>query len=250
MIRAISRALSGLAIVVAFGLAPAAAQTGQTFGELVGKVTDDQGGVLPGVNVTLSGPAVMGAPNAVTNDRGIYRFPGVNTGTYTLTFELAGFSALVRQGIVVPVRQTVTVDAAMKLASLQETVTVSGSSPTVDVENTKVGARLSQEMLTAVPTSRTIFGSTTVLPGMTMGRQDPGGLNAATSTGMAAHGASTYNLNYYGVTADTPQNYGSMYYMDFGSAEEVSVDTAAMGAEVGGGGGANINVIPKAAAIR
>jgi hypothetical protein len=245
VIRAIFRALSGLAIVVTFGIAPAAAQTGQTFGELVGKVTDDQGGVLPGVSVTLSGPAVMGTPTAVSNERGIYRFPGVNTGTYTLKFELAGFSPLVRQGIVVPVRQTVTVDASMKLASLQETVTVSGSSPTVDVENTKVGARLSQEMLTAVPTSRTIFGSTTVLPGMTMGRQDPGGLNAATSTGMVAHGASNYNLNYYGVTADTPQNYGSMYYMDFGSAEEISVDTAAMGAEVGGGGGANINVIPK-----
>ena len=172
-------------------------------------------------------------------------FPAVNTGTYTLKFDLGGFAPLVRTGIVVPVRQTITVDAQMKLASLQETVTVSGSSPTVDVENTKVGARLSQEILTNVPTSRTIFGSTTVLPGMTMGRQDPGGLNAATSTGMVAHGASNYNLNYYGVTADTPQNYGSMYYMDFGSAEEVSVDTAAMGAEVGGGGGANINVIPK-----
>src|SRR5690349_7833650 len=115
----------------------------------------------------------------------------------------------------------------------------------LDVENTKVGARLSQEILTNVPTSRTIFGSTTVLPGMTMGRQDPGGLNAATSTNMVAHGATNYNLNYYGVTADTPQNYGAMYYMDFGSAEEISVDTAAMGAEVGGGGGANINVIPK-----
>jgi hypothetical protein len=237
--------LAALAIVSALGLAPAAAQTGQTFGELVGKITDDQGGALPGVTVTLTGPAVMGAPTAVSGATGIYRFPGVNTGTYTLKMELAGFAPLVRTGIVVPVRQTVTVDAVMKLASLQETVTVSGSSPTVDVENTKVGARLSQEILTAVPTSRTIFGSTTVLPGMTMGRQDPGGLNAATSTGMTAHGAGNYNLNYYGVTADTPQNYGSMYYMDFGSAEEVSVDTAAMGAEVGGGGGANINVIPK-----
>src|SRR5207244_9787337 len=75
--------------------------------------------------------------------------------------------------------------------------------------------------------------------------QDPGGLNAATSTGMAAHGAVNYNLNYFGVTADTPQYYGAMYYMDYGSAEEISVDTAAMGAEVGGGGGANINIIPK-----
>jgi carboxypeptidase family protein len=243
--RTISRALAALAIATTFGLAPAAAQTGQMFGELVGKVTDDQGGVLPGVTVTLTGPAAMGTPTAVSNEQGRYRFPAVNSGTYSLKFEIAGFAPMVREGIVVPVRQTITVDAAMKLASLQETVTVSGQSPTVDVENTKVGARLSQEILTAVPTSRTIFGSTTVLPGMTMGRQDPGGLNAATSTGMTAHGAGNYNLNYYGVTADTPQNYGSMYYMDFGSAEEISVDTAAMGAEVGGGGGANINVIPK-----
>src|SRR5262245_37552009 len=215
------------------------------FGELVGKVSDDQGGVLPGVTVTLSGPAVMGTPTSVSGANGVYRFPAVNTGTYTLKFELAGFAPLVREGIVVPVRQTITVDVSMKIASLQETVTVSGSSPTVDVENTKMGARLDHEILQAVPTSRTIFGSTTVLPGMTMTRQDPGGLNAATSTGMTAHGSQNYNLNYYGVTADTPSGYGSMYYMDFGSAEEISVDTAAMGAEIGGGGGANINVVPK-----
>src|SRR3954467_2235783 len=108
---AIIRALAALAIVSAFGLAPAAAQTGQTFGELVGKVTDDQGGVLPGVTVTLSGPAVMGTPTAVSAANGLYRFPAVNTGTYTLKFELGGFAPLVRQGIVVPVRQTITVDA-------------------------------------------------------------------------------------------------------------------------------------------
>src|SRR5439155_19289249 len=243
--RAILRALTAVTIVLAFGLAPAAAQTGQVFGELVGKVTDAQGGVLPGVTVTLSGPAVMGTPTATTSTTGTYRFPAVNSGTYTLKFELSGFAPLVRQGIVVPVRQTITVDAQMKLAALQETVTVTSASPTIDVENTKVGARLSQETLTAVPTSRTIFGSTTVLPGMTMGRQDPGGLNAATSTGMTAHGAGNYNLNYYGATADTPQNYGSRYYMHFGSADEISVDTAAMGAEIGGGGGANINIVPK-----
>ena len=245
MTRAILRTLAAIALVLAFGLTPAAAQTGQIFGELVGKVTDAQGGVLPGVTVTLSGPAVMGTPTATTSTSGTYRFPAVNSGTYTLKFELAGFAPLVREGIVVPVRQTITVDADMKLASLQETVTVSGASPTVDVENTKVGARLDHEILQAVPTSRTIFGSTTVLPGMTMARQDPGGLNAATSTGMVAHGAQNYNLNYYGVTADTPSGYGSMYYMDFGSAEEISVDTAAMGAEIGGLGGANINIVPK-----
>src|SRR5262249_10326134 len=92
--RTITRALAALAIVATFGLAPALAQTGQTFGELVGKVTDDQGGVLPGVTVTLTGPAAMGSPTAVSNEQGRYRFPAVNSGTYTLKFELAGFAPL------------------------------------------------------------------------------------------------------------------------------------------------------------
>jgi hypothetical protein len=239
------RSLAALVMVFGVGGLPAAAQTGQMFGEVVGKVSDDQGGALPGVTVTLSGPAVMGSMSATTNEHGQYRFPAVNSGTFKLVFRLSSFSELVRDGIVVPVRNTITVDAVLKLASLQEVVTVTGESPTVDVENTKVGARLDHELLTSVPTSRTVFGATTVLPGMVMGRQDPGGLTAATSTGMVAHGQTRYNLNYYGVTADTPQDYGSMYYMDYGSAQEISVDTAAMGAEIGGGGGANINIVPK-----
>lgn len=225
--------------------ASAAAQTGQNFGELVGRAIDDQGALLPGVTVTITGAAIMGAQTAVTNDRGIYRFPAVPSGTYKVAFELPGFATLVRTDVVVPVRQTVTLDAEMKVAQLQETVTVTGESPIVDVENAKVGARLDRDTLQTVPTSRSIFGATTVLPGMVMARQDPAGINAATSTGMIAHGASNYNLNYFGVTADTPQNYGSMYYMDYNAAEEISVDTAAMGAEIGGGGGANINIIPK-----
>jgi Carboxypeptidase regulatory-like domain len=239
------RALTVLIVVLGVASVHARAQTGQMYGELVGKITDTQGAVLPGVIVTLTGPAAMGSMTAVSNEQGQYRFPAVSPGTYKLVFRLSGFSELVRDGIVVPVRTTITVDSLLKVASVQEAVTVTGASPTVDIENTKVGARLDHELLTNVPTSRTIFGATTVLPGMVMGRQDPGGLTAATSTGMVAHGQSRYNLNYYGVTADTPQDYGSMYYMDYGSAQEISVDTAAMGAEIGGGGGANINVVPK-----
>ena len=239
------RVIAVVWVALAVGTGPAVAQTGQMFGELVGKITDDQGGVLPGVIVSLTGPAVMGAQTATTNQSGLYRFPAVTSGTYKLTFELGGFAPYVREGIVVPVRTTITVDAQMKVAALQESVTVTGASPVIDLENTKLGARLDRELLNAVPTSRSLFGTTTILPGMVMGRQDPAGLNAATSTGMVAHGATNYNLNYYGVTADTPQDYGSMYYMDYGSAEEISVDTAAMGAEIGGGGGANINIIPK-----
>src|SRR5436190_2566149 len=79
--RAFLRAIAVLALLLGVGLVPASAQTGQMFGELTGKVTDAQGGVLPGVIVTLSGPAVMGTQTAITNASGQYRFPAVNTGT-------------------------------------------------------------------------------------------------------------------------------------------------------------------------
>jgi hypothetical protein len=78
-------------VAASFVSGSALAQTGQNFGELVGKVVDDQGAVLPGVTVTLKGPALMGASTAVTNDRGLYRFPAVPSGTYTLTFDCPVF---------------------------------------------------------------------------------------------------------------------------------------------------------------
>ena len=161
------RGLLGVIVLCLTGTV-AFAQTGQNFGELVGKAADDQGAALPGVTVTLTGPAVMGAQTAMTNERGGFRFPAVPSGTYKVTFQLQGFATLVRDGVVVPVRQTVTLDAALKVATLQESVTVSGQSPVVDLENAKVGARLDQQTLQMVPTSRSIFGSTTVLPGMVM----------------------------------------------------------------------------------
>ena len=75
------RRLLGVIVLCLTGTV-AFAQTGQNFGELVGKAADDQGAMLPGVTVTLSGPAVMGAQTAMTNERGVYRFPAVPSGTY------------------------------------------------------------------------------------------------------------------------------------------------------------------------
>ena len=245
MSRCIPRVMACVGIALLLAAGNGWAQTGQNFGEIVGKVVDEQGGVLPGVLVTLTGASVMGATTATTTEQGVYRFPAVPSGTCRLTFELAGFSSFVRDGIIVAVRTTVTIDATMKVAGLAESVTVTGQSPVVDVENAKVGQRLEGETLAAVPTQRSIFGTTTLLPGMVMGTQDVGGLKSGTSSSMTAHGATKYNFNYFGVSADAAQDYGPMYYVDYGSFQEISVDTAAMGAEIGGGGGANINLIPK-----
>jgi hypothetical protein len=235
-------------IVLALGLPAAHAQTGQIFGEIVGKVSDDAGGVLPGVTVTLSGQAVMGVRTAITDEAGEYRLPGINPGSYTMRFELSGFATLVREEIIVAARTTVTIDGAMKVAGLKETITVTGASPTVDVESTKVAARFDAQTLEAVPTAKQIYSTATLAPAVVNSAQDPAGINATSKNFMIAHGANTFRMNYFGVTADTPQNYGQMYYVDMNATDELSIDTAAMAAEIGGGGGANINVVPSQAA--
>ena len=229
---------------------PVSAQTGQIFGEIVGKVADDAGGVLPGVTVSLSGPAIMGVRSAVTNQDGQYRFPGINPGSYQVKFELSGFATLIRQEIIVAARTTVTIDIGMKIAGVQETITVTGASPTVDVENQKVAARFDAALLEAVPTGKQIYSTATLAPAVVNSRQDPGGINATSKNFMVGHGVNTFAMNYFGVTADTPQNYGQMYYVDMNATDELSIDTAAMGADIGGGGGANINVVPKSGSNR
>ena len=230
-------------LMLGFG-ASAAAQTGQIYGEITGKVVDSQGGVLPGVTVSLTGPAIMGVQTTTTSERGLYHFPFLPSGTYILRFELQGFRVFVRDGLIVASRTTVTQDASLEVASLEETVTVTGDSPVVDVANTKLGSRLEADLLAAVPTSRSLFGAVSQLPGVVMGRQDIGGTNSYQPPSVIAHGQSAYQITLAGTRAEGVTQNGSYYYTDFNMMDEVSVETAGMGAEVGPAG-AMVNIIPK-----
>jgi hypothetical protein len=116
------------------GAGGAAAQSvGATTGSLNGRIADASGGVLPGVTVTATSPAMQGARTTVSNEEGAYRLPGVPPGVYTVQYELGGFGTVIREGINIGVGFTATVNVDLKVASLQETVTVSGASPVVDV---------------------------------------------------------------------------------------------------------------------
>src|SRR5712692_1611134 len=107
---------------------------------LIGVLTDAQGAVLPGVTVTASSPTLIGTQTTSTETSGKYQFPALPPGTYTLTFELAGFKTFKREGIILPIGKILTVDAQMQLATLEESVTVRAVSPIVDTSTTKVGA--------------------------------------------------------------------------------------------------------------
>src|SRR5207344_3244925 len=112
--------LSGLALSLALGGVAEAQNTSQVFG----KVTDASGGVMPGVTVTLSSPALLEPRVAVTSVTGTYGFSGLGIGTYSVRFELAGFGTQVREGLQLQSGFNAQVNVDLQVATLEENVTV------------------------------------------------------------------------------------------------------------------------------
>src|SRR5213083_2774092 len=184
--------VTGVVIVLlslaAFTRAASAQTVTSTTGAINGTVTDSTKSVLPGVTVTLSGPALMGTKTAITDQNGTFRFSTVAIGDYTLTFELSGFGTLTREGIRVSVGFTATVNAEMSPGTVAEHVTVSGASPVVDVQATAINNHFDSAKLAELPGSRDAWAVVAQTPGVAMSRMDVGGSNAWTQQGFQAYG--------------------------------------------------------------
>jgi hypothetical protein len=142
-------------------------------GEIIGKVTDATGAPLPGVVITAKSPGLQGIRTAVTDRNGDYRFPLLPIGEYSLTFELAGFERTTQTGYDVRLGFTASIDVALELATVQETITVTSESPLLDIMNTDTSYRLSSEELDLIPNaSRTIQDLVRLTPGVTGVRAD------------------------------------------------------------------------------
>jgi hypothetical protein len=216
------RAILAMAVTIFAVTGPVAAQG--TTGSINGTVTDNTGAVLPGVTVSATGPAIMGAQTAITNDQGQYRFPALPPGTYRVEYQLAGFSTVVREGIIVSVGFTAGVNVQLQLATLNETVTVTGASPVVDTQNTNVQTNFTQDMIKSLPNARDIWALIAVAPGTTMSSYDVGGSRAGTQTGYSAYGTSgqvRVQVDGANATEDT----GGTGYFNYGAFEEVQIGT-------------------------
>ena len=140
-------------LLLALGLAaPAAAQ--RTTGEIIGKVVDESGSVLPGVTVTLRGAGVAGTPSVVTSETGTYRFPVLPPGTYTVEYTLPGFTTLRREAIPVDVGAVVELDVSMKVGAIEEAVIVTGESPVVNLASSQVSTAYNHEWVMNAPVRR------------------------------------------------------------------------------------------------
>jgi outer membrane receptor protein involved in Fe transport len=214
----------GIAALVLALVAPAAAQ--EFRGRINGTVTDHTGAVLPGVTVTATSPALIQPQTQVTGEDGTYRFIALPAGVYTLTFELQGFQTLKREGIRVLINQTLTVDAQLNVATLAETITVSGESPVVDTSTTTVGTNFTKELLTEIPNARDIWAAMAQAPSFYMVGYDVGGSHTGTQTGYITYGVpqqNTTRIEGVNTTEGTSANAG---YFDFGSFEEFQLGGA------------------------
>ena len=224
---------------------PATARAQSAF---AGVVKDATGAVLPGVTVEASSPALIEKVRSVTTDaNGLYRIENLRPGTYTITFNLPGFSAVKRDGVELPSNFTSTINADLKVGAMEETVTVSGQSPVVDVQSNSKAQVLSREVLDAVPTAHTIQGVGQLVVGVTLTAPDVGGSQAMQQTYFTVHGlgAAQTSLMMDGMIINGLQGDGAIqtYTNDAGNQEMVY--------QTGGGtvdsptGGVKINMIPK-----
>jgi carboxypeptidase family protein len=235
-----------LALVLAFA-PPAGAQ--EFRGRINGTVTDQSGAVLPGVTVTASSPALIQPQTTVTGEDGVYRLIALPAGMYELTFELSGFQAVKRTEIRVVINTTLSVDATLSVASLQENVTVTSASPVVDTSTTGIGTNFTKELLTEIPNARDVWAAMAQAPGMQMTAYDVGGSHTGTQTGYMTYGMGDQNstrLEGINTTEATDANAG---YFDFGSFEEFQIGGAGNMAEMDVPG-ASLNITVKSGGDR
>src|SRR5262249_26779146 len=145
---------------------------------IAGQVTDSSGAILPGVTVEASSPALIEkARTTVTNAEGRYTFVDLRPGTYAVTFSLQGFSTLKRDDIRVESNVSVPLNGELRGGAVEETVTVSGATPMVDVQQAAQRQVLGREQLDALPTARSYLSTGVVVPSVKISRPDMGGIS-------------------------------------------------------------------------
>ena len=183
----VEKTLVASALVLLLGTTAAVAQ--QQTGEIFGRAADKSGAVLPGATVTVAGPALIQPRVAVTSETGTYRVPELPIGTYSVTFELAGFRTMAMQDIRVTIGFRAQVNGALELSTVQETVTVTGESPLVDTRETGTKTTFDLETMQNIPSARDPWVMLERTPGITMDRANVGGNQSGQQSGYISRGA-------------------------------------------------------------
>ncbi|HXH24690.1 MAG TPA: carboxypeptidase-like regulatory domain-containing protein, partial [Vicinamibacterales bacterium] len=229
--------------------------TARAQASITGTVRDSSGAVLPGVTVEASSPALIERVRSVVTDGGgQYRIVDLRPGLYAVTFTLQGFATVRREGIELTGDFTATVNVEMRVGALEETVTVTGESPIVDVQRTTQQRVFSHEVIDTLPVGRSHINLVVLVPGLSASQPgrgalaDVGGTNNLQNTIFVIHGSrqSDTRLQFDGVRVGNILSEGqfSNWVPDTSSTQEITVDYAAVSAEQPFGG-LRINIVPR-----
>jgi hypothetical protein len=224
---------------------PASAQS-----SITGVVRDTSGALLPGVTVEAASDVLIEkVRSAVTDGSGQYRIVELRPGTYTVTFSLSGFSTVRREGLELPADFVATVTAEMRVGALEETITVRGESPIVDLQTAKRQRTLDSDLIMAIPTSRGYAGIMVLIPSMIV--SGGGNTNVQLSPGMVVFGGAGGRGNeglsqVDGLSTGAAVGGGGVsgYRQDIENASEISITTSG-GLGEAENGGPVMNIVPR-----
>jgi len=214
-------------------------------GKITGTITDDRGEPLPGVAVELKGPSIMGKRSTVTSAKGGYVFLDVPPGKFTLTASMPSFKTFIREDLDLGAGKVIEVNPVLQVGAIEETVTVLGASPIVDVKTSTVDSRLEKALIAKLPTSRDAFYDLSLT---TPGMFDHGSSGGQMPSPTAYSGASNENVFLVnGVNATNPRgsSFGTLVKVNYNAVEEVRVVSLGSKAEYGSFSGAAIDVLTK-----
>ena len=214
-------------VVISLFLLTAGFICAQEFGAIRGKVSDNDGNALPGVNITLTGGKT--APrNVVSSAEGNFRFLNLPVANdYVVKFEIAGFQTVTRQGLAVSYGRDIELNITLNQAALEEQVTVVGQSPVIDTKRTQVGVNITSEMIMRLPTARDPWVMMQLSPGMLIDRENVGGSDSGQQSSYFGHGSSagdaTWNVDGANITDNSALG-AAPGYLNMAGFEEVMIN--------------------------
>ena len=236
------------------GILLARAATAQQSGSIAGTVMDSSGAVLPGVTVEASSPALIEKVRSVVTDaRGLYQIVDLPPGIYTVAFTLAGFNTTRREGVTLTTGFTANVTAQLAVGDVKETLTVTASSPVVDIQNVNQQTVMTKEVIDSVPTGKGWANFVPLIPGVVMSNasaslsQDVGGSTGFNFAMAAIHGGREMDeqvvVNGMTVASLTGPGETRTNFAD-GAVQEYNIELAAHSADVPYGG-IFANIVPR-----
>lgn len=235
-------------VACALLLTPSAssAQTGLS-GSIAGVVKDATGGALPGVTVEASSPALIErVRTVVTNEQGQFKIVDLRPGTYAVTYTLAGFRAVRRDGIELTTGFTALANAELAIGSLEETITVSSTGPVVDVQNVRIQQVLTRQTLDEIPMAKTYSSFAALTVGATGVAREVGGHKGESNSPLVIHGADggLSSVDGMRVTVTHLSGMPRIYQFNQLAAQEIVMETSAVSAE-GENGSLNVNLVSR-----